>query len=382
MLENRVKALATLAVTMSCAVASHAAPLNPNNVVVYRVGDGAAAIGNTAAAVFLDEYTRTGTLVQSIALPTVASGSNNILTANGNSTSEGLLNRSADGRYLLLTGYSADLGTAAPSNAQTLSRVVGRVDAAGAINTSTLINYGFGGNNIRGAISSNGTDIYVGGSASDPSVGGIFYTTLGSTTGTNITTVPVRGLSIANGQLFASSTSNSAPGVLFSVGSGLPTSGPAALSALPGTPTAGTGSTNQFALLDLSSSVAGPDTLYVAADTGAAITKFSLVGGNWVADGKVGGGSDDYTGLTAVEQGGVVSLFATRLLGDSPDELVLLTDASGYHGSINGLTPSIIATAANNTGFRGVALAPVPEPTSLLLVLAPAAMLGLRRRRA
>ena len=39
------------------------------NVVVYRVGAGATALSNATAAVFLDEYTTAGVLVQSIVLP-------------------------------------------------------------------------------------------------------------------------------------------------------------------------------------------------------------------------------------------------------------------------------------------------------------------------
>src|SRR4051812_13327517 len=39
----------------------------PGDVLIYRVGDGASPIGSTAAAVFLDEYTPAGALVQSVA---------------------------------------------------------------------------------------------------------------------------------------------------------------------------------------------------------------------------------------------------------------------------------------------------------------------------
>src|SRR5436190_14750865 len=53
------------------------------NLVVYRVGDGSASLNANAAAVFLDEYTASGALVQSIAMPTAVSGSNKRLTASG-----------------------------------------------------------------------------------------------------------------------------------------------------------------------------------------------------------------------------------------------------------------------------------------------------------
>ena len=94
------------------------------NVVVYRVGSGATALSNATAAVFLDEYTSAGILVQSIALPTadtsVGGISNQTLTAIGNSALEGLLTRSVDGRFLMLTGYDTAVAT---TNAAALSAV-------------------------------------------------------------------------------------------------------------------------------------------------------------------------------------------------------------------------------------------------------------------
>src|SRR5688572_4352462 len=90
-----------------------AASFTPGNLVVYRVGDGSAALSSAATVVFLDEYTPAGVLVQSIAVPTTTSGANRRLTASGSSTTEGLLTRSTDGQFILLTGYDAAVGTAA-----------------------------------------------------------------------------------------------------------------------------------------------------------------------------------------------------------------------------------------------------------------------------
>src|SRR5438128_598176 len=68
------------------------------NVVVYRVGDGSAGLASSATAVFLDEYTTGGILVQSIPFPTTVNGTNKRLTASGTATSEGLMTLSSDGR--------------------------------------------------------------------------------------------------------------------------------------------------------------------------------------------------------------------------------------------------------------------------------------------
>lgn len=377
-----VLAAAVTTVLAGQAMVSSAAPFTPGNVVLYRVGapDAAAAPGNAATAVFLDEYAPSGTLVQTIALPTTAGGANRILTANGNSTSEGMLNRSADGRYLLMTGYEAPVGTAGAS-ATTLNRVVGRVDAGGLADTSTVINYAFLGDNVRSAASTNGTDIWVAGTDSAGAARGIYYTTFGSTTGTQVVPFATRDVAVYGGQLFGGTTANSAPGKIFQAGTGTPT-GPATATALPGTALALGGSANQFVFLDLSPTVGGLDTLYVADNTSAALSKYSLVGGVWTARGLVGTDGDDYSGLTAIvsdDGSGAVTLFATRLNGSSQDELVRLVDASGYGGTLSG-TPTVLAQSGT-TAFRGLALAPVPEPTGVALVAIGGALLGLRRRR-
>src|SRR5947207_15983523 len=68
------------------------AAFRPGDLVIYRVGTGAAALTSASTPVFLDEYTTSGSLVQSIALPTSSgSGSTpNPLTSSGTATSEGL----------------------------------------------------------------------------------------------------------------------------------------------------------------------------------------------------------------------------------------------------------------------------------------------------
>ncbi|MEJ7660106.1 MAG: hypothetical protein WKG07_11045 [Hymenobacter sp.] len=148
--------------TFSLGSAAFAAPFKPGNLVVARVGDGTAAPLGVAAEVFLDEYTPAGTLVQTIALPSSVSGSNRILTASGNATSELGMTRSADGRYLVLTGYSVSPGTAAVSSSQTtdVARVIGLIAADGTIDTSTSTGDAFNGSNIRTAATVDGTSFY------------------------------------------------------------------------------------------------------------------------------------------------------------------------------------------------------------------------------
>ncbi len=105
-------AIATTAVVVPLVTSSeaHAARFTGGNVVIYRVGTGASALSNAAAPVFLDEYGSTGPKVQSVALPTTSTEGNTRLTASGQSRSEGLIDRSSDGRFIAVTGYDAAVG--------------------------------------------------------------------------------------------------------------------------------------------------------------------------------------------------------------------------------------------------------------------------------
>src|SRR5215831_17063944 len=137
----------------------NAAPFSAGSIVVYRIGDGSGALSAASAPVFLDEYSPAGTLLQSVALPIVTSGSNNAFTSAGNATSESYLNLAYQGKYLVMDGYSAAPGTAsiAGTAASSVPRVLARVDVNGVIDTSTTFN-GTGANgNPRSAAANDGT---------------------------------------------------------------------------------------------------------------------------------------------------------------------------------------------------------------------------------
>ena len=333
-----------------------AASFSPGNLVVYRVGDGSASLTSNATAVFLDEYTPAGALVQSIAVPTTTVGANRRLTASGSATTEGLITRSTDGQYILLTGYDAMLGTASitGSTSASVNRVIGRVDALGNIDTTTALTDAISGGNPRGAVSTNGTDIWISGTSTG---GGIRYTTLGSTASTQISTTVtnLRATNIFNGQLYVSTASGSAVR-LGTVGTGTPTTSGQTITNLLGFPSS-TGSPYAFFFADLNGGVAGVDTLYVADDSAPGqIQKYSLVSGSWTASGMISAAS--VRGLTGVVSGTTVTLYATTGGTSSGGTLFSFTDTTGYNASVSGAaTP--IAVAAANTAFRGVALAPV-----------------------
>ena len=345
--------------------AVYAAAFTPGNVVVYRVGSGSGSLVNTGNPVFLDEYTSSGTLVQSIALPTSASGGNHPLIASGTATSEGFITLSTNLQELVLTGYGSTIPCSAScstTSSASVPRVVAVVNSNGSIDTTTALSDFASGSNPRSAVSLNGTSLWVAGGS-----GGARFATLGASTSTQLstTTTNLRQLQIFSNQLYTSAMS----GVIrvARIGSGLPTTSGQTITNLPGFPT--TGSPYGFALVDLTSSVSGVDTLYVADDGAVALTKYSLVSGNWVANGTIGVDADDYRGLTAIRSGGSVVLYAVRRGGSGATgggELVRLVDNSGYNGTFSG-TPTLLATAAANTAFRGVAFAPGTGPTAITL---------------
>ena len=139
-----------------------AAAITPGNLVIYRVGTGAAALDTTATAVFLDEYTTNGTRVQSIALPSSGASA---FTAVGNSTSEGVISRSQDGGTFIFTGYRKASGGTRPSGDTyaVTPRVVGTLTMAGTVNTATTLTSDGGSttaNAIRSATSVDGTSAF------------------------------------------------------------------------------------------------------------------------------------------------------------------------------------------------------------------------------
>lgn len=373
-----VKTVTAVALASLLPSLAGAAALTQGNLFVYRVGaSGGGTLAGTATPVFIDEFTTSGTLVQTLAMPTTASGANGILTGSGTATSDGYLSVSGNGQFLMVTGYDTPIGTSGNVVSNALPRTVGRLALDGTLDTTTrLTDAGSGSsNNFRSVASTNGTDLWV-----TTATGGVRYTTLGASTSTQLAASPTntRTVGIADNQLYI--TSGSGTTRLATVGTGLPTLAGNAITNVPGFPT-GTPTASSpygFFFADLSPSVAGVDTLYVSDDgVGGGLQKYSLNGGSWTLKGVVGTDANDYRGLTGVVNGSTVSLFAT--IGGN--QLVSLTDTSGYDGTFTSAVTSL-ATAGANTAFRGVALLPVPEPGTWALMLGGLALVaGLARRR-
>lgn len=340
---------------------TNALPFTPGNIVVVRVGTNGSptALSSAAAPVFLDEYTPGGGLVQSIPLPTTVSGANLRLTNSGSATSEGSINLSQDRAYLTVVGYDADVATAAvvSTTSAATKRVVGVINTNGDINTSTGLGDAYSANNIRGAYTTNGFDIWTAGTAT--SGGGVRYTNLSSSTSVQLATTPtnVRTVSVYNGQLYVGSSTTGFYGIS-SVGTNAPTTSGQTVSILPGFPTVSGPSTYGFEIKPFQGDVA-----YVADDrsvaSGGGIQKWVLSAGTWTLaytlspGGTVGARSVTVDWRTATP---VIYAIST----DS--KLISITDAGAGSPAVS------LITAGTNTALRGVAFAPgtIILPVSLL----------------
>ena len=293
-----------------------ASPFTPGDLAIYRTG-GSGALSSAATAVTLDEYTPGGTLVQSIALPTTSSGANHALTASGQASSEGLLTLSADGKYLVLTGYNAAVGTASIASSVTTAgasqvlRDVGLVSITGNIDTSTTTT-SFSGNNPRSAVydpaANNGAGaIWIVGA----NTGVVETTDGGSGAGTVVssTVTNLRAIEVFNGQLYVSTGSGSTRGV-YSIGTGEPiTTGTTSTSSVVDAPGASSSPYQYFfARLGTGTAFNGYDTLYLA-DSGGTIQKYAYSGSAWSLKGSIT--ATGVTGLTGTVSGTSVTLYGT-----------------------------------------------------------------------
>ena len=334
---------------------------------ILRVGDGTAALASVATAVFIERRASTDgtTRAATLNLPIAMSGSNRPITLSGTATSEGSLTRSPNGRYVTLAGYGAAPGLAsvATSAAATVPRVVARVDAMGTIDTATPLGVGFGGGNVRGAVTVDGTSFWVAGTGSP---GGIQYQPFhGASDPVSVVAMPsnVRTVGFFGDRLYgAASTSTPAPGFygVFSVGTAgtqPTTETPATM--LPGLPTASGPSPYAFVLLDRDTAVAGVDTLYLADDrsiaSGGGVQRWNFSGTTWTLGPTFNIGiSSGVRGVTAWGDGPDVVIAAVT--AESTSRVVLFRDRPGLPTT----AAFPVASAPANTQFRGVALAPVP----------------------
>jgi hypothetical protein len=351
------------------------APFTQGNLVVYKIGDGTNALTNGAFPINLDEYTTGGTFVQSHPLPIAVSGANKRIVASGTSTSEGLLTLSTDGRFLLATGFDTlpsptRTGGIAASLSATVNRVIGIVDATGTVDATTALSDAYSASDIRSAVSTNGTDIWVGGTGTPSSSAGVRYTTKGSTTSLELSTTVtnIRQVNIYNGQLYCTSASGAFQG-LSSVGTGLPTTTGQTIAILPGFPTAAGPSPYAFSI-----NTAG--TIAYVADAsshtaGGGVQKWTLNAGTWTKaytlDSGITSGVNDLT----VDWSGANPIIYAVTSQSSLNRIISLADTGD-----STVMFTILATADADYIFRGIAFAPQTNPVPVTLTSFTAALVS------
>jgi hypothetical protein len=326
------------------------------NLVVSRVGTGAAALTSASTAIYLDQYDPTtaaqASPVHSFPVPR---GGTNVLTTSGSSTAEGQLSRATDGQSISLAGYGAYAGVTAI--ASTTSAQYARVAGSLAINyqwsrpisTSSV----YSGVSARGA-ARNGSNYWSTGAGE-----GVYYMGTGTPsqltfTGTGAT-LPAnnRSIQVFNNNLYFSTGSGTTARGVWKVGSSLPTSGPLADSSVP--QLIATGSTSSPYAFQFN---ADETVCYIADDrtTNGGIMKYSYNGTAWTFVRTMSVG----TGL------GASGIYVDFYSGPNPIIYAIAKDAAATVSTLvrfidtNTNTPTLttLATAATNQAFRAVVLAP------------------------
>ncbi len=333
------------------------------NLVVYKVGKSTAdSLSNAGFPVSLDEYSANGTFVRNHPMPVTVSGPNRRIISSGSSSTEGMMSRSEDKKFLIVTGYDTIPDPArssiTSSTSANVNRVVGVIGADGSIDATTALTDAFSGNSLRSAASTNGTDLWLAGTGSTGTAG-VRYTTKGSTTSIQLSTsvTNIRVVNIFNGQVYCT-TGSGAFKSISTVGTGLPTTAGQTIAVLPGMPNfaASPEDPNTFSIKPVTG-----DTAYIAdsraKNKNGGVQKWAYNGSTWTLL---------YTldsGLTSGIRSIVVDWSTPRAtiygtnndsyMKDMPgNKIVTVTDNDSTSAF------SAIATADVNFMFRGIAFAP------------------------
>ena len=404
-------ALASIATVVAPAAPANAADFSSGSLVVERIGDGSTTLSNASAAISVVEVTTSGSLSQTITLP---SSGTTPQTDSGSATSNGYLNTYFSGGvgYVSVPGLNLATGTASASGLNV--KVNSTLDATGNVFNRTLFPTGgpsgtppspFSGNNYRSSIATSGSTFYgVGTSSGSPTTGGAWYfdgtafNSLSGTAGAPANVTNLRTVEIYNNQLYFASSSGTFLGVS-SLGTGLPTSGPA-LPTLQINAGAGA-STYGFVMFSTGSQGAGVlDLAYLADDrtvAGGGIQKYSYNGTAWSNSWSLLVGA---SGTSTLQSGTGVGFAGLRGLAGTYDSVLgaslyaTTTETSNNRlisifdtGTTTPSTYTTLQSAGTNFVFRGVDLSPVAVPEPSTYAIAAMATLGmanliLRRRRA
>ncbi len=345
---------AVLITTISCFTV-HAQSFTAGNLAVFVAS---ASANNTTGAIV--EFTTTGTGVVIHAIPDGASVGNG-LRFSGSATSTAYLANSNDGSLLAFNGANSN-NTA--SNVNTLNpRGVGTFNNPGTYFLPTTYT-GTSGNQTRCATSIDNANWFIadqgglytnGTSAASPtgnlrgikSFGGIVYVGQQSTTAIQVATVSAPGAGTITGL----------PGLSFN------------------------NAFQDFYLISSGSNGSSFDILYIISNTSATagtITKFSLVAGNWTANGSYTTTFGGF-GIAAKKNGAGADIFVSTGAGaTTANSVIKLNDAAGYNVAVDITTASNVTlyTTGAGTIIKGVAYAPVVPPVTPIVNLSVSSNTG------
>lgn len=349
---------------------SRAVPFTAGNLAVSVIGTGVGSLSNAGNPLSVAEYTTTGSLVNTINIPTTGSTA---ITQSGTATSEGALSRNAPGTRLHFAGYNQSLPNAtalANTVATTIPRGAASIGVNGdySLDISTTTAYSPG--NPRSATST-GSKLLVAGQAnsgSEPTGGVRSGTTLQNALVTDLSNT--RNVRIVNGRIVFS-TATAATLVtqgLVTLGDGLDntTLGQTVRQSLARP----TGNTSIF---DFAVSPDGM-TIYAANDQNVGNGTTNDEGGvmrfdfnsttqqyEWVRTFPTSAPTSTGGRFLVVEWGTPNVIYATSG-GTSNNNLLKITDngASGAYSTLVGNgTITVLATAGANRWFRGIDFTPV-----------------------
>jgi hypothetical protein len=353
----------------ACAASGQSSSFSPRHLAVLRAGNGVVRLHLKQSPVFVDEFapeTFNNAPLMTVAIPT--NGPDSIFF-NGHAATEGMLSRSADGRFVTFAGYGGVnlLQESGTPSLLDIGRAFCAVDAAG--KPRTVIYEQYGGTqkmNPRGAVTDGANHFWSCGNAS----GTAYYDAGGSSGPVTFAAVPdSRQVKIINGTLYTSL--NGPDGVFLGVPSGIFSfvDGSGDSEPLPESP-----KTKLTLVMEADkdySKIAGFDmnpegTIAYTADAEKGIQKYSKADGQW----KFAYNFSIPQNIPAAANH-EAGCFALTVDFAGPAPIIYATTTEGYNGSANsnrvvrvvdtGATAQVTTVAQAKSAeivFRGIAFTP------------------------
>ena len=341
---NTVFGPAATASTLASPYQAAGSGFRPGNLAVLSPDNGTASA--TTFHVLEISPSVPNTVVQSVAINGTTGNPGTAMTMGTSATSGGL-SLSADGTLLTFPGYITTNISSTTGGANFNERGVGTLNSAGLFTMPAYYQgNGSAGNQTRSVTTlDNQHFIWA-------DKGGVY---------TNWVISPSDGLNVLRVKSFGGTvyviSQKNAPSVISTLSADASTLYP-----LPNYPTAADSVANDFYLISSGNNGSLYDIIYqvdAATATSGTIYKYSLVSGEWGANGS-------YTttfggcGICAAASGSGAALYVVTTLGNTANnKLEKLTDSAGYNAPITIVDDGALYTAPGATSLKGVTFTPV-----------------------